>query len=406
MSYPVEKIRNICLLGHSGSGKTTLAASLLYLTGAIDRMSVAELDYDPEEIKRQISISLAVAPVEYNGCKINVLDTPGAFDFAGEAMEALKAADAAILVCSAKDGVSVGLEKAWKYCEERKLPRFLYISKTDEENADFTGTLEALREKYGNSIAPVSAPAADGKTVVDLVLNKAYEMGKGKRVERAIPGDMADEVENLRAELMEAAAGTDEELMEKFFDTMELTSDEIAKGMGIGVLDGSVVPVLCGSAITGLGSLMLLDNVIAMAPNPAQGKPMPAEEGEVKVDPAGAPVAFVFKTVADQYGKYTLVKVVSGTITSDLTLYNPRTNSSEKLGRLYTMKGKKTEEIKEITCGDIGAIGKMDKVKTSDTLCAAVWSSRACPSPSPATPWPSPPRPAARRTRWPRACTA
>ncbi len=377
MSYSVDKIRNVCLLGHSGSGKTTLAESLLYVTGAIDRMGRTVdgntvCDYDAEEVKRQISISLAVAPVEYNGCKINVLDVPGAFDFAGEAAEALCAADAAILVCSAKDGVSVGLEKAWKYCEVRKLPRLIYVSKTDEDNADFAGTLEALRARFGTGIAPVAAPAPDGRTVVDLVVGKAYEMGKGKRTEVAVPAAMADEVETLRAELMESAAGTDEELMEKFFDAMELSAVDTAKGISIGVRDGSLVPVLCGSAISGLGSAMLLDNVIALAPNPAEGRPVETVDGdEVKVNPNGAPLAFVFKTVADQYGKYTLIKVVSGTITSDLTLYNPRTNSNEKLGRLYTMRGKKTEEIKEIPCGDIGAIGKMDKVKTGDTLCSA-----------------------------------
>ena len=220
MSYSPTNIRNICLLGHGGNGKTTLAESLLFVTGAIDRMGKTTdgnttCDYDPEEVKRQISISLAVAPVEYKGCKINVLDAPGNFDFAGEVAQALCAADAAILVCSAKDGVSVGLEKAWNYCEERKLPRLIYISKTDEDNADYSATVEAIRAKYGNSIAPVSAPAPDGSCVIDLVVNKAYQMAKGgKRNEVPIPGDMADQVETLRAELMEAAAGTDEELMD------------------------------------------------------------------------------------------------------------------------------------------------------------------------------------------------
>ena len=375
MSYSPTNIRNICLLGHSGSGKTTLAESLLFVTGAIDRMGKTPdgnttCDYDPEEVKRQISISLAVAPVEYKGCKINVLDAPGNFDFAGEVAQALCAADAAILVCSAKDGVSVGLEKAWKYCEERKLPRLIYISKTDEDNADYSATVEALRAKYGNSIAPVSAPAPDGSCVIDLVVNKAYQMAKGgKRTEVAIPGDMADEVETLRAELMEAAAGTDEELMEKFFDSMELTEQETAKGVAIGVRDGSLVPVLCGSAVSGLGSAMLLDNVIALAPNPVEGKPLSGEDGEVAVDPNGVPAAFVFKTMADQYGKFSFVKVISGSLTSDMTLVNATTGANEKLGRLYTMRGKKSEEVKELVCGDIGAIGKMDKLKTGDTLC-------------------------------------
>ena len=374
MSYTAQNIRNICLLGHSGSGKTTLCESLLFVTGAIDRMGKTPdgntvSDYDPEEVKRQVSISLAVAPVEYKGCKINVLDAPGNFDFAGEVVQALCAADAAILVCSAKDGVSVGLERAWKYCEERGLPRLIYVSKTDEDNADYSATVEALREKYGNSIAPVAAPAPDGSCVVDLVVNKAYQMGKGgKRTEVSIPGGMADQVENLRAELMEAAAGTDEELMEKFFDAMELTSEETAKGVAIGVRDGSLVPVLCGSAIAGLGSAMLLDNVIALVPDPTQGKPLPAEEGEAVVDPSGAPAAFVFKTVADQYGKFSLIKVISGNVTSDMTLVNSTTGANEKLGRLYIMRGKKSEEVKELVCGDIGAIGKMDKVRTGDTL--------------------------------------
>ncbi len=375
MSYSVQNIRNICLLGHSGSGKTSLAESLLFATGAIDRMGKVPdgnttCDYDAEEVRRQISISLAVAPVVYKGVKINIIDTPGAFDFSGEVMEALSVADAAVIVCSAKDGVSVGLEKAWKYCAARSLPRFIYISKVDEENADFEGTLAALREKFGSSIAPVNAPSADGSTVADLVTGTAYEMKKGKRVPCDVPGDLADAAENLRAELMEAAAGTDEELIEKFFDTMELTAEEISRGMRIGVLEGSVVPAFCGSSVTGLGSVMLLDSLIAMAPSPAEGLPMKTSEGTLAVDPSGAPAAFVFKTVADQYGKYTLIKVISGTVTSDLTLYNPRTNTSEKLGRLYTMRGKKTEEVKEIACGDIGAIGKMDRIKTGDTLCA------------------------------------
>ena len=191
MSYSVQNIRNVCLLGHGGSGKTALAESLLYMTKAIDRMGKATdgntvCDYDPEEIKRQISISLAVAPIEFKGCKINVLDTPGGFDFAGEAMEALRAADAAIIVCSAKDGISVGLEKAWKYCEERNMPRFIYISKTDEDNSDYNATFEALRAKYGNKIAPVVVPIWDeNKKVTGIidVLNSMEKLNKMLNVE-------------------------------------------------------------------------------------------------------------------------------------------------------------------------------------------------------------------------------
>ena len=380
MSYSVENIRNVVLLGHSGSGKTALAESLLFMTGAIDRMGRAAdgntvCDYDPEEVKRQISISTAIAPVEYKGVRINVLDTPGAFDFAGEVMEALHAADAAVIVCSAKDGVSVGLEKAWKYCEARNMPRVIYVSKTDEDNSDYTATFEALRERFGNKVVATAVPAIDGNkkvtAVADLVSGKAYEVKGNKAAECAVPADLADEVETQRAELMEAAAGADEELMEKFFETMELSDAEMAKGLRIGVRDGSVVPVLCGSAMSGLGNALLLDTVIALVPNPAECKPVAAEEGEVAVDPAGAPVAFVFKTVSDQYGKYSYLKVLSGKITPDMPVTNSRTGASEKLGRLYAIRGKKTEEVKELVCGDIGAVAKMDKVKTGDTLCDA-----------------------------------
>jgi len=380
MSYSVEKIRNVCLLGHGGNGKTALAESLLYITGAIDRMGRAVdgntvCDYDPEEVKRQISISMAIAPVEYKGYKINVIDAPGSFDFAGEVMAAMAAADLAIIVASAKDGLSVGLEKAWKYCEARNMPRMIYIAKTDEDNANYNGAVDAIRGRFGNKVVPVVLPALDGSgkatCVVDLLTGKAYEGKAGKSAECAVPAALADEVETLKAELMEAAAGADEELMEKFFDTMELTPEETIKGVRLGVADGSVVPVVCGSAISGLGSSLLLEMLIAIAPNPAEAAAPETEEGELVVDANGAPVAFVFKTMADQYGKYSYIKALSGKITSDLTLVNATTGSNEKLGRLYIMKGKKAEETKEICCGDIGAIGKMDKVKTGDTLHAA-----------------------------------
>ena len=379
MSYSVQNIRNVCLLGHSGSGKTTLVENILFMTGAIDRMGRTVdgntvCDYDPEEAKRQISLSASIAPVDYKGYHINVIDCPGAFDFAGEVVEAMTAADLAIIVCSAKDGISVGLEKAWKYCEERNMPRLIYVSKTDEDNSDYTATYEALRERFGNKVVAAVAPVIDGSkkvtAVVDLLSGKAYEPKGNKAVECAVPGDAADDIESLTAELMEAAAGADEELMEKFFETMELSADEIAKGARVGVREGSVVPVLCGSAMSGLGTIMLLDGIIAMGPTPAEGKPVATEEGELVVDPNGSPVAFVFKTISDQYGKYSFVKVLAGTITPDLAITNSRTGNHEKLGRLYSLRGKKTTEIKDLGCGEIGAVAKMDKVKTGDTLCA------------------------------------
>ena len=383
MSYSVQNIRNVCLLGHGGSGKTALAESLLYMTGALDRMGKSVdgntvCDYDPEEVKRQISISLAVAPLEYKGCKINVLDAPGGFDFAGEVMEALRAADAAIIVCSAKDGISVGLEKAWKYCEERNMPRFIYISKTDEENSDYNATFEALREKYGNKIAPVVVPIwTEGKKVtgiIDVLNKRAYEMQNGKRVEIDIPEGKEAVITEFNDALKESVAETSEEFMDKFFGGEDFTYAEMIQGLRQGVRELSLFPVLCGSAVNTMGSLMLMDYIVDLLPNPMEGNYHKAtrQDGETEpfvVSPGGVPTAFVFKTVSDQYGKYSYIKVLSGVITSDLTLVNARTGASEKLGRLYVMRGKKAEEVKELGCGDIGAIGKMEKVKTGDTLC-------------------------------------
>ena len=381
--YTANSIRNICLLGHSGSGKTALAESLLYMTGAIDRMGKnadgnTVCDFDPEEIRRNISISTAVVPLEYKNVKINLLDTPGAFDFSGAVMEALRAADAAILVCSAKDGITVGFEKAWKYCEERNMPRFIYISKVDEDNSDYNATFNALREKYGNKIAPVVVPIWDGNRkitgIIDVLNKRAYEMNNLKRVEIAVPDDKVSVVEEFNDALKESVAETSEELMDKFFGGEDFTYAEMIKGLHAGVIDKTLYPVLCGSAMTCLGSLMLMDQTIDLFPNPIEGNYHKATlaDGtteEFVVSPGGVPSAFVWKTVSDQFGKYSFIKVLSGEITSDTTLVNSRTGETEKLGRLYTMCGKKNTEIKVLSCGDIGAIGKMDKVKTGDTLC-------------------------------------
>ena len=381
--YTVNSIRNICLLGHSGSGKSALAESLLYMTGAIDRMGKnadgnTVCDYDPEEIKRNISISTAVVPLEYKNIKINVLDTPGAFDFSGAVMEALRAADAAILVCSAKDGITVGFEKAWKYCEERNMPRFIYISKVDEDNSDYNATFEALREKYGNKIAPVVVPIWDASHkitgIIDVLNKRAYEMQKLKRVEIEVPEDKVSVIEEFNDALKEAVAETDEALMDRFFEGDEFTYREMLDGLHTGVKELSLFPVLCGSGVTCLGSLMLMDHIIDLLPNPVQGNYHKATNADGKVEefvvsPGGVPSAFVWKTVSDQYGKYSYIKVLSGEITSDTTLVNSRTGETEKLGRLYFMCGKKATEAKVLSCGDIGAIGKMDKVKTGDTLC-------------------------------------
>ena len=383
--HTANSIRNICLLGHSGSGKSALAESLLYMTGAIDRIGKnadgnTVCDFDPEEVRRHISISTSVVPLDYKNVRINVLDTPGAFDFSGATVEALRAADAAILVISAKDGITVGFEKAWKYCQERNMPRFVYISKVDEDNSDYNATFDALREKYGNKIAPIVVPIWDGNRkvtgIIDVLNKRAYEMQNLKRVEIAVPDGKEEVIADFNYALMEAVAETDEELMDKFFNEEPFTYAEMIKGLHQGVKDLSMFPVLCGSGVTCLGSLMLMDHIIDLLPNPVEGNYHKATTAdgtteEFVVSPGGVPSAFVWKTVSDQYGKYSFIKVLSGTITSDTTLVNSRTGETEKLGRLYSMCGKKATEVKELSCGDIGAIGKMDKVKTGDTLCDA-----------------------------------
>ena len=383
MSYSVQNIRNVALLGHGGNGKTSLVESMLYLTGALDRQGRTAdgntvCDYDAEEIKRQITISTAVAPVEYNGCKINVLDTPGNYDFSGDVQEALRVAELGIIVCDAKSGLSVGTERAWKYLNEHKLPRFIYISKMDEDNGDFNGAFATLREHFGRTIAPLVIPIWDDAKhvtgIVDILNKRAYTLVDGQRQEIPVPEDKAAVVEEQYEALMESVAETSDEFMEKFFGGESFSYAEIMQGLRKGVKDGTMVPVLCGSALTGMGTMALINAIIDMAPNPTDAPAQIVTDAEGEPDefvtaPGAMPAALVFKTTADQYGKYSYVKVYSGTLTPDLSLVDVTTGNTEKLGRLYVMRGKKAAEVKELTCGDIGAIAKMDKVKTGDTLC-------------------------------------
>jgi elongation factor G len=385
MSYSVQNIRNVCLAGHGGNGKTSLVESLLFMLGNTDRQGKTVdgntvCDFDPEEIKRQISISMAVAPLEYSGCKINLLDCPGYFDFSGEVMEAMRVAEAGILVCSAKDGVTVGTERSWKYFNQHKLPRLIYISKLDEENGDFNAVFASLREKFGKAIAPLIIPIWDQNKkvtgVVDVLHQRAFTLQDGKSVEVSIPEEKQSVVDELYDALKESVAETSEEFMDKYFAGEEFTYAEMVRGLKSGVRDLSLVPVLCGSALSGLGNVALLNAIIDLFPNPNESDPQLGEDSdgnsvEFIVSPGATACAFAFKTQSDQYGKYTFLKVLSGTLTPDMQLVNASTGQNEKLGRLYYVRGKKTEETKELTCGDIGAAAKMEKLKTGDTLCEA-----------------------------------
>ena len=369
MSYVSKDIRNIALLGHGGNGKTSLAESILFLTGATDRLGSSAAgnsvsDYDPEEIRRQISISASTMYTEYQKTKINIIDTPGYFDFAGEVAQALRVADIGIICVSAKDGLNVGAEKAWKALSDAGLPRAIYISKVDEEHADFYKAFEQLREKFGPSLSPMSAPIMSGTKVtglVDILARKAYKYEGKNRSEIPMPADMADRVEEMYSEIAENAAGTSEELMDKYLETMELSAEEIYGALGTGIADCEITPVFCGSAATGLGTVVLLDAVKNFFPYPREGGKL--------VDAAGPAKAIVYKTISDQFGKFSLFKVISGKVTPDMTLVNARSGAQEKLGHIYYMQGKKTVEVQEIGCGDIGAVSKLSDTKTGDTLC-------------------------------------
>ena len=376
MSLTSENIRNLCLIGHGGDGKTSLAESMLFLTKGADRLGrVADgnttSDFDPEETRRKISVGATVLPVEYGAYKLNVMDAPGYFDFVGEVLQCLRVADSAVIVCTAKSGVGVGTEKAWKQVQGAKLPRMFYVSKIDEENADFYKTFDQLREMFGISVCPVMIPAGPD-CVVDIVTKKAYKADGGKINEVPVPGDIQPKIDDLYAILAENVAETSEELMEKFFGGEDFTPEELISGIRAGVASLSLAPVMCGCAFTGLGTDALMKAIADYLPDPLSHAPEKgAEGGEVRYDPEGAPCAFVFKTLIDQYGKFSFFKVVSGKVSNDLTLTNSRSGANEKISHIFFTKGKKNTEVNEILCGDIGAVSKLSDTKTGDTLCAA-----------------------------------
>ena len=377
--YTAKDIRNLALLGHGGDGKSALCESMLYVTKAITRLGkradgTTVSDFDDEEKKRQYSIKTSVIPVEFGGCKLNVLDNPGYFDFAAEIVQSLRVADAGLICLTAKSGIAVGTEKGWKSLADAGLPAMFYVSKLDEEHANFFNTFDSLRDIFGASVIPFTFPILHGEEavgVVDLVSKKAYDVS-GKEI--ALPAEAEEKIEEYMAELNEQVAETDEALMEKFFMEEPFTEEELLKGIKEGIRQRSVTPVFCGCAMNGLGTAALLDNLVRFAPSPLEGKPAvrvdeEGKESEFPLNPDGPATAFVFNTVADQYGKNSYFKVLSGNIEDTMTVVNARTGDNEKLGNTFFPKGKDNSKTAKVCCGDIGVFTKLASVRTGDTLC-------------------------------------
>lgn len=370
-SYTQDNIRNVVIAGHGSRGKTTLAEAMLFLAGASDRLGKVVdgntvLDFDAEEKKRKVSVSSAVANFEWRNRKVNIIDTPGLFDFEGARSEGIRAAETAIIVLSSGHAVDVGAEKALRVAGRNQMAKFIAVSKCDGEDRDFYKTLNALKEKYGTAICPVVIPYIVGGKVdcyVNFLQNKAFKYDNGKATEVAIPSDAI--IDDIHAAFTEAVASGDDELMMKFFDGEEFTHDEIVFGLSQGVKDGTVVPVYACSGLTTDAVDLLMNGITKLAP-------APKGEGDIECDENKPLAAICFKTVSDPFvGKMSFFKVVSGKITPATKAYNPRTEEEEKMGKIVFVKGAKQEEAAEIVAGDIGVVTKLGGFKTGDTMCDA-----------------------------------
>ncbi len=381
--YKYEKIRNVAVLGHGGAGKTTLVEAMAYTTGITTRQGKVEegntiSDYDKEETKRLFSVNTSVVPILWEDTKINFLDTPGYFDFVGEVEEAVSACDAAVIVVSGKKGVEVGTRKAWDLCEKYNIPRIFFVTDMDDDNASFRRVIERLTELYGKRIAPFHSPIRENEKFVGFV-NVVKMAGRkftklSEYEECAIPDYSMEYVSKYREALMDAVAETSEELMEKYFEGEEFTAQEISTALRSSVIDCSVVPVLMGSGLNTQGTNMLLQAVEKYFPSPNKCviTGINAKTGETfaaDYDANKPMTAKVFKTIADPFiGKFSLIKVCSGVLKADDTIYNVDTGTEEKLSRLYVLRGKEQIEVKELYAGDIGAIGRLSSTTTGDSL--------------------------------------
>ncbi len=383
--YQAENIRNIAVVGHGSEGKTTLVEAMLFASGAIDRQGRVEdgstvTDFDAEETRRGISISAAVAPVEWKGVKLNLVDVPGYFDFIGEMMGPMRVCEGAMIVVNSVSGLTVGAEKAWDLSAKHGVSKCFVINQMDREHADFKKSLGQLRDKFGAEVVPILLPIGDGlnfKGVVNVLENKAYEAVGKTCKEIPVPANMAGEIQTANEEIMEAVAGTDEALMEKYFEEGELTPEEVLRGLRIGVVEGSVVPVGCCAGVNGAGVIPLLDILAAYMPSPAgreqEGVNPKNEQPEKRVCAENQPFsALVFKTVVDKFvGKMSLFKVVSGVLSASTALYNANQDRPEKAGNIFVLRGKDQINCDKLVAGDIGALAKLQFTGSGNTLCDA-----------------------------------
>ena len=381
--YTTEKIRNVVLLGHGGAGKTSLAEAMAYLAGITTRMGkISEGntigDYDKEEVKRQFSISTSVIPIEWEGSKINILDTPGYFDFVDEVEAAAAVADAAIIVVSGKAGIEVGTKKAWEICEKYHLPRMFFVTDMDIDNASYRQVVEELQQLYGKKIAPFHLPIRENEQFVgyvNVLQQRAKRWKDDGTVEKCdVPDYSQANLEICREALMESVAETSEEFMDRYFNGEEFSDDEIRMALRVNVAEGTIVPVLMGSNVLARGMYTLMVDIVKYFPSPEKCKvaginAKTNEVYEADYDFAKPKSAYVFKTIVDPFiGKYSLIKVNSGVLKTDDLMYNHHKDVEGKIGKLYVLRGSKAEEVKELYAGDIGALAKLSSAGTTDSL--------------------------------------
>ena len=378
-SYATENIRNIVLVGHGGSGKTSLAEALLYRSGATTRIGkISEgntvSDFDDEEIRRQISVSTSLLPVEWDGHKINVLDAPGYADFIGEMRSAMRVADLAVFVVSAVEGVEVQTTVAWNYAEELGLPRMILINKVDRENASFRRTLDQMREMWGKAVAPLSLPLGrehDFRGIISVIDAEALEYDdKGQSKHADVPEDRKARLDEVRTDLLDSVAETSDDLLERYLEGGEITRDEIVNAIHEGLDDAAMFPVMVGSATRLIGVDRLADVIVKAGPSPLDRPAAETVEGKVREPkPDGPMSALIFKTLSDPYvGKVSFFKVVSGTLTADGSIHNSTQKTDERTGHVFTMRGKNQEQVDQVVAGDIGAAAKLANANTGDTL--------------------------------------